>query len=317
MKHFPFPGYENHYCSNLAQKTPEELERAKAQGAAMMAFTAPEGMVIEDRAIAGPDEGQKLNIRVFTPKELVGKESPVVLDIHGGGWVAGNLDIDNARCAAIATRVPCRVVTVDYRLSGPKEIHYPMPLMDCYTAFEYAKTMEGSNGKVGLHGSSSGGNLAGGLALYLRDKNEDCALAVLNCPCVSTGFNEDLAYHQNYDLRMGPDKKAIGAENCYLDGYLEGQQGKTPAYYAFPLYAHDVGMLCPHFILVGEYDTLRDDGWKYARRLLDAGVPTEVMLGGRSCHCWTACPGVYTDVTHDLIAMAFQREFGLLDHLKK
>ena len=320
MQHTPFPGYENQFKAQLRGDTPELNEARKANGAALVAFEKPEGMKVEDKMIPGPDEGQELHIRIFTPAGLPEK-APAVLDIHGGAWVAGNLDIDNARCAAIAVRVPCVVVTVEYRLSGTPEVHYPMPLEDCYTAYKWILDNGdylGTNGKIGLHGSSSGGNLAAGLALYLRDRNEhQPELTVLNCPCTSNGFNEDYSYHQNFELRMGPDAKAIGAENAYLGGYFEGLGGKMPSHYAFPLYANDVGMLGPHFVLVGEYDTLRDDGLKYAWRLLKAGVPTEIMLGARSCHCWTAVPGVYTDLTHDSIALSYQREFGLLDHLKK
>ena len=52
-------------------------------------------------------------------------------------------------------------------------------------------------------------------------------------------------------------------------------------------------------------------------RLLENGVPVELLMGGRVGHCFTAAPHPYTDQTHDAIATAFRREFGLLDHLKK
>lgn len=320
MKHTPFPGYENQFLAQHVGQS-EELDAArKANGAALMFFDKPEGMKVEDKMIPGYDEGQEIHIRIFTPADLPAG-APAVLDIHGGGWVAGNLDIDNQRCAQIAIRVPCVVVSVEYRLSGSPEISYPKPLEDCHAAYMWILNNAeylGTDGKrIGVHGSSSGGNLAAGLALYLRDRNEhQPELTVLNCPCVSNGFNEDYSYHQNFDMRMGPDVKAIGAENCYTGGYFAALGGKMPSHYAFPLYANDVGMLGPHFILVGEYDTLRDDGLKYAWRLIKAGVPTELMMGARSCHCWTAHPGVYTDLTHDSIALSLQREFGMLDHLK-
>ena len=51
--------------------------------------------------------------------------------------------------------------------------------------------------------------------------------------------------------------------------------------------------------------------------LLKVGVPTEIFSGARVVHCFTAAPHPYTDLTHDLIAMAFRREFGILDHLNK
>lgn len=319
LKRNPYPGYENQFKSYLqgSQYDPEELQKARmAQGAAMNSYEVPEGMTIEDKIIPGPDEGQDLKIRIFKPAGLPEK-APAVLDVHGGGWVAGNLDIDNARCIAIATRVPCIAVSVEYRLSNTPEVGFPKPLMDCYTAYkwilEHADEL-GCDGQIGTHGSSAGGNLVGGLSLYLRDHgDQQPALTVMNCPCASIGFGGEYAYVQNYDLRMGPDVKAMGAEYAYLNGY----NGTTPNYYAFPLYCPDLGMLGPHMVLTAEYDTLRDGGLKYANRLLEFGVPTEIMMGARSCHCWTAAPGIYTDMTHDLIALAYKREFGMLDYLKK
>ena len=194
MIHKPFPGYENQFKAQHVGQS-EELDAArKANGAALVAFDKPEGMKVEDKMIPGYDEGQEIHIRIFTPAGLPEK-APAVLDIHGGGWVAGNLDIDNARCAAIAVRVPCVVVSVEYRLSGSPEVSYPMPLEDCHAAYMWMLNNQdylGTNDKIGVHGSSSGANLAAGLALYLRDRNEhQPELTVLNCPCVSNGFNED------------------------------------------------------------------------------------------------------------------------------
>lgn len=313
MIHKPFPGYENHFKSYLREDT-EDINAAKAaNGKAMMTYEVPEGMKIEDKIIAGPDEGQELKIRIFTP--VAEGKIPAVLDIHGGGWVAGGLDIDNARCIAIAVRVPAIVVSVEYRLSGP-QFHYPQPLMDCHAAYQWILDHAdeiGCDGQIGLHGSSAGGNIAEGLALYLRDhKEQQPALSVINCGCYSTGFGEDHAFNQNFPLRMGPDAKAYGAENAYLGGY----DGTVPSYYAFPAMAHDVGGLGPHMIITAEYDTLRDDGLKYAMRLLKVGVPTEILSAPRACHCFTAAPHPYTDLTHDMMALSFQREFGMLDDLK-
>jgi acetyl esterase len=321
MFHKPCPGYEDHFYSQLREDSSRVKRAQEAQGKALMHFEKPEGMTIEDREIDSVEGDHKVHIRVYTPAGLPGK-SPVILDIHGGAWVGGNLEIDNQRCAELAVRVPCVVVGVEYRLCTSPEVHFPMNFNDVYAAYTYCRDHAeeiGGNGMVGTHGSSSGANLAAGLALYLRDSNEPApALTVLNCPPLSIDFNEDYSYHQNFELRMGPDAKAPGAENAHLGGYRDGLHGQMPSCYAFPSYAGDVGMLGPHMILVGEYDTLRDGGLKYAMRLLKAGVPCEIFQGGRVCHCWTCVPGhPYTNLTHDFIAMGFKREFGLLDELKK
>ena len=246
MFHKPCPGYEDHFYSQLREDSDRVKKAQQAQGKALMSFNKPEGMTIEDREIDSVEGDHKVHIRIYTPAGLTGK-SPVILDIHGGAWVGGNLEIDNQRCAQLAIRVPCVVVGVEYRLCTTPDVHFPMNLNDVYAAYTYCRDHAeeiGGNGMVGTHGSSSGANLAGGLALYLRDNNEPApALTVLNCPPLNIDFNEDYSYHQNFELRMGPDAKAIGAENAHLGGYLKGLGGKMPSCYAFPYYAGDVGML--------------------------------------------------------------------------
>ena len=122
-----------------------------------------------------------------------------------------------------------------------------------------------------------------------------------------------MSYQQLFDIRMGPDNKALGAEAAYLGGY----DGTQPSYYAFPALAPDLGGLGAHFVIAAEYDTLRDSAVQYAQRLMRNAVPTELYVAGRVGHCFTCAPHPFTDLTHDLIAMMFQREFGMLDGLKK
>ena len=311
----PFPGYENHLFSYLREDTEELRKRREEQWQALVSYEPPAGMKIEDRVIPGGD-GQDMKLRIYWPKELP-ENAPMVLDIHGGGFVGGNLDIDVFRCASLAIRIPAVLVSVEYRLCVDG-VHFPAPLKDCYAAWrwmrEHAAELGADADRMGIHGSSAGGCLAAGLALYLRDHNEPApALTVPNCGTYTPAIEESVSFQQLRELRMGPDNKALNAEATYLGGY----DGSQPSYYAFPALAPDLGGLGAHFIIAGEYDTLRDSGIDYARRLLRNAVPTELFVAGRQGHCFTGAPHPYTDLIHDLIAASFRREFGLLDHLKK
>ncbi|MBF0778614.1 alpha/beta hydrolase [Streptococcus cuniculi] len=317
MKLQSFPGYEHHLLSYIADGSEETLRHKQLQGEAMMRYELPDGMTMEDRLIPGPEEGQELKIRVFTPAGLVEK-APMILDIHGGAFVAGSVDLDNARCIAVAERVPAIVVSVEYRLCGATGYTFPVPLEDCHAAYMYlyhhADEFGGDCKKLGLHGSSAGGTIAEGLALYLRDRNEPTpALTVLNCATFDTAIEATHSFQQLSQLRMGSDKKVMGAEAAYLGGY----NGQQPSYYAFPSFCHDVGGLGPTLIIAGEYDTLRDTAIDYSQRLLRAGVPCELFVAPRLGHCFTAAPHPYTDLVHDLMAWSFKREFGLLEELRK
>ena len=308
-----FPGYENHLAGYRREDEATMQEKAKALQQMLLSYTPPAGLKMEDRVIPGGD-GQDMKIRIYRPENLP-ENAPMVLDIHGGGFVGGNLDIDVFRCCSLAVRIPAVLVSVDYRLCVDG-VCFPAPLKDCHAAYSWMREHAGEQGgdpqRPGIHGSSAGGCLAAGLALYLRDHNEQAPLlTVPNCATYTPAIEETMSYQQFRDLRMGPDNKALNAEATYLGGY----DGSQPSYYAFPALAHDLGGLGAHFIIAGEYDTLRDGGVDYAARLLRNGVPTELFVAGRLAHCFTGVPHPYTDLVHDLIAASFQREFGLMDHL--
>ena len=94
--------------------------------------------------------------------------------------------------------------------------------------------------------------------------------------------------------------------------YLGGFNGSRPSYYAFPGEAVSLEGLGPHFVIVAEYDTLRDDGLQYGFRLLEAGVPTELYSAPRVVHCFTAKPHAFTRQINELMATSFKRAFGII-----
>lgn len=316
MKLNSYPGYENHLKSYLKDNSEETLAAKKAQGEDMMNYTVPEGMTMEDKMIPGTEEGTELKIRIYKPAGLPEK-APVIMDIHGGGWVGGNLDIDNGRCIELAQRTPAIVVGVEYRLTT-KEVYFPKPLMDCRTAYmwirEHADEIGGDKERVGVHGTSAGGNMAGGLALYLRDHNEPApALTVLVCPQLALELTRDPSFLQMHELIMQPDNKAVCPEAMYLGGY----NGQTPSYYAFPGECRDYHGLGAHCIIAGEYDTFRDDARNYATKLFNTGVPCEILVAPRVGHGFLTVHHPFTDLVHDYICSSFRREFSMLDGLKK
>ena len=307
----PYKGYENHMASQVANKTEEDLIAARKQGEELMSYTVPEGMHIKDIEIDGPDNNQKLKLRIYKPKD-VKENAPVVMDIHGGGWVGGNLDIDNYRCIEIAQRTPCVVIGVDYRLSN-EQIHYPKPLMDCYTALNYiydhASELGIDKNRIALHGTSAGANLVAGLSLYVRDfGGPNISLSILNCPALSREYVHDPAFQQLKEYRMGsqePDKNV----ECI---YLGDTSGKTPEIYAFPGYCENLEGLCPHMVIAAEYDTLRDDGIRYGTRLLASGVSCEMIVAPRVGHGFCTVKQPLTQWIHEGIAMSLRREFNLI-----
>lgn len=307
-----YPGYEYHLNLYDIIANGSEEEKAKAQEEQrkyISGYTLPEGMTMKDISIDGPD-GDPLRLRVYTPAGLP-KSAPMLLEIHGGGWVGGSLDIDNYRCIYLAQHTPCIVIGVDYRLSDDK-IKFPAPLMDCYTAlnwiYDHSEELGGDKDRIAVHGTSAGANLTAGLALYARDHSgPEISLSILNCPPLTVETYPSTLQNSQFALSNGTFQDSV--EHIYLGDH--GYNGELPNYYAMPGYCRDLKGLSPTCIIVAEYDPLRDDGLAYGNRLLQAGVPCEIIVAPRVGHGFCVVDHPLTRWVHNGVCASLRREFGM------
>lgn len=158
----------------LPQLPLSDLAAARAGFAELVAQAPPpdrSGVRAEDRTVPGPQGAPDVVVRVFTPESGAGSR-PGVLDIHGGGFVVGNRDLDDGVNLAIAREVGAVVVSVEYRLAP--ETPFPGPVEDCYAALQWLVAHAGELGvdaaRVAVLGDSAGGGLAAAIALLARDR---------------------------------------------------------------------------------------------------------------------------------------------------
>lgn len=237
----------------------------------------PTGAVaFEDHDVApqggsGPD----VKVRVHTPVGIEGP-LPCVYAIHGGGYVVGTFESDDARFDNWCVNHRCIGVSVEYRLAP--ETPYPGPLEDCYAGLRWTTEHAGELGidptRIGVLGTSAGGGLAAALALLVRDRGElALAFQLLECPMIDdrqqtpSSRIEDLPIWSRHSNEFG--------WRSYL-GPLYGT-ADVPAY-AAPARATDLAGLPPALINVGGADGFRDEDIDYALRLGQAGVPTELHV---------------------------------------
>jgi len=200
---------------------------------------------------------------------------PCLISIHGGGYVAGSHLGDDGRFDRWAPTLRCVGVSVGYRLAP--ETPFPGPLEDCYAALRWAHDNAADlgidRGRIGIIGGSAGGGLAAGLALLARDRAEiPVAFQVLTYPMLD-------------DRLRTPSEHAgapvwVAASNQFgWHSYLGGRgPGDDIPGYAVPARAEDLVGLPPAFITVGNLDGLMDEDIDYARRLIMAGVPTDLHV---------------------------------------
>lgn len=99
----------------------EIIEQYNSLGVMLAAQAPPPDATIDTRN----ETVDGVPVRIYNPQGNDGKKLPVGMYYHGGGYLVGNLDSEDAWCRYIAKNTPCVIVSVDYRL-GPK---YKMPVM--------------------------------------------------------------------------------------------------------------------------------------------------------------------------------------------
>ncbi|MCA9851461.1 MAG: alpha/beta hydrolase, partial [Dehalococcoidia bacterium] len=193
------------------------------------------------------------------------------------GMVGGAVDASDAYCAWIADELGVLVASVEYRLAP--EHPYPIPLDDCHAGLHWLAASADELGidrsRIALGGGSAGAGLAAGLALRLRDEGAiELRYQHLVYPMLDDR-NETASAHAILDSRVWNRTCNHVGWNAYLEGRA-GSADVPP--YAAPARAGDLAGLPPTYICVGSLDLFLDEDIAYARRLLDAGVPTELHV---------------------------------------
>jgi acetyl esterase len=235
--------------------------RTSVDGAGEMIGPGPEVALVEDVAI--PVGGGEIDARVYRPE----KSHATIVWFHGGLWVVGGLDSHDAMCRLLANSASCTVISVAYRLAP--EYPFPIPLDDCWQALNWVDTTYPSQPLV-VGGDSAGGNLAAVCALRARDHGAPhLALQVLVYPMTDHTMDTQSFAEHGDDAKLLLGKRDVAWS---FDHYVpEASDRDNPE--VSPLRAPDLSNLPPAIVITDEYDPLRDEGFAYAARLRDAGVP--------------------------------------------
>jgi len=197
--------------------------------------------------------------------------------LHGGRFFSGGLDTHDGACRALAAHSGWRIVAVDYRLAP--EHKFPAALEDSVSVvqqlFERGAT-------VGVGGDSAGGGLAAASAIELRGSGVALACQLLIYPMLDATCS--LPSHVLYASGYGPSSDDM--KRGWVEYLPSDANPRDPR--ISPLWAEDLTGLPPTFLLTAEFDSLRDEGERYAERLREAGVPVTHSLLEAATH------GVFT-----------------------
>jgi acetyl esterase len=218
-------------------------------------------------------------IRIVRPQDAKGV-LPVVIHIHGGGWILGDKNTHDRVTREIAVGSNATVVFVDYDRSP--EAKYPVAIEQAYAATKYVaehgKELNVDSSRLAILGDSVGGNMAAAVTLMAKERGgPKISFQVLFYPVTDANFETE-SYKTFAD---GPwlTKKAM---QWFWDAYLP-DASKRKEITATPLNASldQLKGLPDALTVVDENDVLRDEGEAYARKLAQAGVRvTSVRYNG-------------------------------------
>lgn len=271
LDQFPGPVFTAETLRQMRAMTGEWLAQMAAN---LPAF--PE-ISVSERFVPGPAGAPDVRVLVYQPT-TVAAPLPALLWIHGGGYVLGVPEGDNLQVKTLVSAIGCIVVSVDYRLAP--ETPHPGPVEDCYAAlkwlYSHAEELGADTTRMSIGGASAGGGLAAALGLLTRDRGEvPLAFQLLIYPMLDDR-TVTLAEPHPYtgEFLWTPEANRFGW--TALLGQEPGGPDISP--YAAAARAEHLEGLPPTFISVGALDLFLEENLEYARRLMRAGVPTELHV---------------------------------------
>ena len=235
----------------------------------------PPAVYVRDGSAPGPNG--PVPVRIYTPADATPAGAPCLVWLHGGGFIGGDLDMQEADWTAreVCAGGGAIVVSVDYRLAVGG-VCYPVPHDDTVAAVTWVRDRADDLGadpaRITIGGASAGANLTAGATLKLRDRDGwvPAALALVypalhaRTPSPSASLAATLA-------ELPPLLHVTaGADNPLAENYLGGPLSSADGY-AFPVGAILDG-LCPTLVLNAEYDHLRASGEAFTAAAALAGV---------------------------------------------
>jgi acetyl esterase len=197
---------------------------------------------------------------------------PLHVFFHGGGFCLGDTEGRDNRCRDLAADVGCVVASVDYRLAP--EHPFPTAPRDCYAALcwlvGHAGELGLDRGRVSVGGESAGATLAAVMALMARDLGGPALVfQLLDVPLT------DWTCTRLAPVTAGARRRLAGAGLDLFRRHYLPRPGQAEHPYASPLLAADHAGLPAALVVTAEFDPIREHGEAYARRLSEAGVPTD------------------------------------------
>ena len=287
---------------------------ADARKAVEAAQSAPISMPdIDESWVNLPSAFGDFDVRIVRPPGSTWP-LPVILYMHGGGWILGSWNTHDLLTRRLAVGVDAAVVFVEY--SRAPEVKYPAQIEQCYAAARWIMEQGAAGGfdatRIAVAGDSAGGNMSTVLALMAKRRG-DVRFVHQSLYYPMTDANAE----DSESLRTFKDGPYGSAEGLhwFWNSYLTDDESRSDIFVS-PLRAtlSDLEGLPPALVIVDENDVLRDQGESYANKLRDAGIPTTSVRFNGTIHDFMRLNALRdsesTRAAISLAVCALRRAFG-------
>jgi acetyl esterase/lipase len=272
---------------------------------------------VEEAWVTVPAEVGDVRVLIIKPQ---GAEAqlPVVLYMHGGGWILGSALSHGRLAGELAVAADAAVAFIDYALAP--EARYPVQIEQCYAVARWVTEHGESHGldrsRIAVAGDSAGGNMATVLCIMAKQRGDvNFVQQSMYYPMTDALTNEESeSYRLFKDGPYGTAKTMEWFWNTYLpEPDLRAERTVSPLRATLD----ELKGLPPALVIVDENDILRDQGEAYASKLRDADVPTACVRFNGTLHDFMNLNALRdTETTRaamNLAASTFRRAFGT-DH---
>ncbi|WP_088281143.1 alpha/beta hydrolase [Ideonella sp. A 288] len=256
--------------------TPQEARAAYLKAAEVLEPPRVPLARVQDIEIPAAD-GTPLPARLYADGHDL---RPVLLYLHGGGFVIGGPETHDSLCRQLALRSGGAVVSLDYRLAP--EHRFPTAVDDAWAAMRWLaahgrEALGLDTTRLAVGGDSAGGTLAATCAIHARDIGLPLALQLLITP--GTTAHADTPSHRLFANGFLLDSANV---QWFFDHYIDVHHRRDWRF--APLEADDLEGVAPACLVLAECDPLIDEGLAYGDRLRAAGVPVELEIGRGLTH---------------------------------
>ncbi|NOX52351.1 MAG: alpha/beta hydrolase [Gammaproteobacteria bacterium] len=268
----------------IAQNTDQPIMSARERATMTYAYfnqNAPQLESVQDIEAQGADGPRKIRLyRRHVTQEL----QPVLLYAHGGGWIVGDLNLEDWAIRYMASRSNFCIVSLDYALAP--EFQYPKPVRDVTALARWVHDNAAQYGldknQIAIGGASAGANLALASAMMLRDDGERWLTSILSFYGVF-----DMSLGSNSHRKYATDRYSAGSPdmNFFLSLYLQDPSDRESKY--INLVDADLSQLPPVHLHAAELDVLRDDSLLIASRLKSSNVSHSCTVHTGAVHGFT------------------------------